>query len=98
MPNKYKKYSWHLYNNFRCMIVHKFQLSYFDLQQSKESEKLHLQELDNGKVCLNSTRLYGDVCEAYEKLKEELIGKKKNLEAIKSFCKAGHKNFVHTEV
>ncbi len=41
-PQGYKKYSYNLWQYFRCKIVHRFQLEYFDLRQDKQTYSKHL--------------------------------------------------------
>ncbi|MFH1368050.1 MAG: hypothetical protein ABII64_02860 [Elusimicrobiota bacterium] len=75
MPREYKIHKDHLYVDFRCKIIHVFQLKYFDLQQSKLSEKYHLEIMPSGDICLNSKCFYKDVYKAYGKLRRDLTGK-----------------------
>ena len=98
MPKPYQAFSNTLYEDFRCNLVHQFQLTVFDVQQSPSSEKMHLQRIRNGKICLNSRLLYEDIRSAYKKLRKELIGKHPDKQALTSFSNAGYQKWSHKDV
>jgi hypothetical protein len=91
MPNVYKKYAGKLYSGFRCKLVHEFQLNYFDIRQNCPS--LHLTEVENKKICLESSCLGEAVLSAFEKLKGQLIGSTPIPQIVEAFSKSSYRGW-----
>ncbi len=84
-----------LYYNFRCKLVHAFQIEGFDLQQKPHTRRLHLKKFPNGVVCLNSSEFLKDVLKAHKKLKSEMVGRHADKAILESFKNSSYKPWLH---
>jgi hypothetical protein len=93
MPQEYKKEIHHLYEDFRCKIVHQFQLKHYDLRQDKDSHKNHLKRKNN-LIILNSTKFYDAIKKAFDKLKTEILQNDSNV-ALQALIKNRYNLWFH---
>lgn len=96
MPKEYRREAYHLYEDFRCKIVHEFQLKHFDLRQDKKSYSHHLKKQSKKDlVILNSTKFFGAINEAFTKLKTEIVSNKSS-DAFKTLISSKYRLWYHT--
>lgn len=91
MPSEYTMYADQLYKGFRCKLVHEFQLDDFDIRQNCPDR--HLQVVEKGKICLDSSKLSQDVMRAFETLKQQMVGPKARKDIVESFRKSNYRDW-----
>lgn len=97
LPAKYKDFAPVLYKDFRCKLVHAFQIQGFDVQQEETARGHHLKKLKTGDLCLHTHELLKDVLEAFQQFKSELLGPNQKSEVVAAFKNADYHGWSHTK-